>query len=41
MGISGVPFFMAYKEGDEDSEPVCLSGAQPAKAFIKVIEKLS
>ena len=41
MGISGVPFFVAYNSADDSSEPVTMSGAQPPKAFVQCIRQLA
>lgn len=41
MGISGVPFFVCYRSDDEDNEPLTLEGAQPPKAFLASIKRLS
>lgn len=41
MGISGVPFFVVYKSGDDESEPITLSGAQPSKAFLQCMTALA
>ena len=41
MGITGVPFFVAYNSKEEEAEPITLSGAQPPKAFAQCLAALA
>ena len=39
--ISGVPFFIIGKDGDDNQPPYGLSGAQNSKTFVQIFEELS